>query len=774
MAYYYSITGDAFHPYSEYPTTNSQWRDVIFSSAPSLFSSNIYQYKENGDGYISERRSNSTKGYICYGNNENNSSFDVFFVATTDTYGMGPFYFRPGSRSSVAGIAAGTSNGTHFGVWRIGTISAAERLEPKKFDDFLMVALDNDPDNGYMSNESITISQALSTYINNNETVTRGGEYTGCYDATVAITAPNTLVLGQTEFVVNAESNFSNSNGFVLTVFEALKIASFFTNLTTVLPNSFEKYFLDNELRKTGVVLRVDVNPPDTPDEDKLPMFINGKWQPFENRHQYYYEAKTVMVEIDQTRLPTITKATGSKIDNHNSRYVILMNGYDKLTFGAEIDDQTYPYENNLNNYSGTFALYLGDVLLRNYRATSATWDAEGVVTAIYNGTWGPITVNPSVALNTNQTFSVAYQDRFGRKVSKNLTVTHAASGTSLPYVRFYNYTNPTWNIIGTRVNASGVPDEINGQYAKISYDWALSLLDLSLSPHNNTTAPVIRVTNNINSTTHSYTIGAASGNNTFTTPILIDKSYTFTAVLTDAAGRTFTLSCFVPSGEVFMDFMAGGSGLGIGKRAEAADTLSIGWNTEISEDLRVDGNITGPTITDIYSKIPGAVTSLPASSITVASPLNTSLGANVQAALATLAGSTGSSGGFSCGTMAANGKTGFYVLQSENRAVFFEPIEVGARYGYPTNASFTNTFGGSWSLTDSTGRSGSFYYITPVTHIYSSLVPLDTGNRKLQYGSVSTSSQTITWSWIHDTGTSGNSTKVGVRGYHIYVGIIG
>lgn len=631
---YFNLYANHFRSYEERPNTATSWKNLI-SSNPYLTFYNGYIYQWEPDG-STQRNSATTHGYICFGNNENNSSFDVFYVATTDTYGMGPFMFNMGSGTSKAADWAGTDSRIgHWGVWKVGTISASSRVEAKIFNDFVMIALRNDPNNGYMADDSITVSSALREAMQNDTKA--GAVYSGCYDITASATVASTVTMGKTAVTFDASITGSpTTKQLTLTTLDGVTLNTVNgTSLSwnAVLPYTLEQYFMDNELRRQTnlkITMQLDSN---------KPVFINGKWQStgisILELINYIFESDNFYLQIDSTRLPTFTSIEGTKDTNHNSKYVMLVNGYDKINFAATVKDQSYPYNNNPSNYAPVFALYCGDANLGNYRPASVS-SSGNTLTTTYNGSWGPITVNPPVSLGTNQTFSVVYQDRFGRQASSNLSI--VVDGTTVAYQRFYNYTNPTWSLVGQRVNSSGTPDDRNGTYIKIDYNWALSLLDYSLSPHTGTNRPTIKITNNQDTSVHNYTITTDSGTNTFTVSNKpLDKSYTFTAVLTDAAGRTYSLSCFVPSGEVFMDFMAGGSGLGIGKRAEAADTLSIGWDTEIKQDLKVDGNIIGPTITDIYNKIPGAVTSLPASSITVASPLNSSLGANVQLALASL-----------------------------------------------------------------------------------------------------------------------------------------
>ena len=148
MAYWFTINARTFHPYSERPSTNSGWATLIKSASnastaanvSSLIKTNIYQLDYFED---TERNSGSTQGYIAFGNNESNTSFDVFFVATTDTYGMGPFMFNIGSGTSKAADFGGYSSGLgNFGVWKVGTIYASNRNTAVTFNDFCLVSIE--------------------------------------------------------------------------------------------------------------------------------------------------------------------------------------------------------------------------------------------------------------------------------------------------------------------------------------------------------------------------------------------------------------------------------------------------------------------------------------------------------------------------------------------------------------------------------------------------------------------------------------------------------
>lgn len=636
---WYTLRAETLRPYSERPTSTSGWATAISNATGiSVFNSggvyeaviteNLFTHEDEVTCYNISSRS----GYIAFGSNENNTSFEIFFVATCPNTCMGPFLFSLGSGISRGADYGGYSNSIgRFGVWKVGTLSASSRAETFKLADFNCFALRNDPNAGLDSTDSYQTTGVMRTWLVANPSTVRfdGAEYEGCVDITASITLPgNTVTMGKS--VVAASATISNSNKLVspkvyFTTFDGVTLASGTSSVSynAVLPYTLEQYLTDAELRRTTkaqIIVNHSSSSTNNSTNTLAPIvFLNGKWQPFSN--QYVFNSADFVLQIDSTRLPTFTSIAGEKISNHNSQYVMLMNGYDKITFAATVKDQSYAYRNDYTNYVPTFALYCGDVNLGNYKPASVS-SSGNTLTTTYNGTWGPITVNPPVALGTNQTFRAVYQDRFGRQAETNISLKY--NSTTLAYQRFYNYVNPTFGITGQRVNSSGTPDDRNGTYIKITYNWAASLLDYSMSPHTGTIQPKLKITNNQDSTTNNYTLTTASGSNSFTLSSKpLDKSYTFTAELTDAAGRTYVQTCFVASGSVFMDFLAGGSGLGIGKRAEAADKLSIGWATEIAQALNVSGNITGPTITDIYDKINKAG----GGSISLTIPAHTSTG---------------------------------------------------------------------------------------------------------------------------------------------------
>lgn len=575
--YYYTLDASTFHSYSERPTTSSGW-----TSAVSSYGTSRTIYRIDSDG--SNGAESGKACYLIYGSNEKNTSFDIFYCATLNSsYAMGPFLFEQKSQTSMAA----TYGSSKTGIWKLGTISAGSTTAIT-LADFYIIALRNDADNGYTPTEKVTISDTIYNAMVNDIGTVQGGQFQGFVNATVSLKPGETATMGQTTVTASVSSTSTPSGYSVSLQVLGVKLTS--ANGTFeysgTIPYTCEKYFLDAETRKTTTMDFVITYPEA---DNNRPVSINGDWQPYAD--SYYYSSDSFVLAIDSTRVPSFTAIAGTKESNHNSTYVMLVNGYDKITFTGTVSDQSYPYNGVYSNYSPTFALYIGDSLLGNYSPSSITQSAE-TLTCSYSGSWGPMTVNPAVSLGVNQTFTAKYQDRFGRQASAAIPLT--IGSTTINYVRFYNYINPSWTFTATRCTSDGTPDDKEGTYAQLVVSWDLSLLDYSLSPHTGTTRPTLKITDNQTSASNSYTITTASSSYTkLLSSIDVNLSYTYTCVLTDAAGRTYTLTAFVPSGSVFMDFKAGGDGLGIGMRAEKSDTLQIAWDTEINNGLSVAGNTT-------------------------------------------------------------------------------------------------------------------------------------------------------------------------------------
>lgn len=584
--------------------SNATWYDWLRNQQVSLIRGSTGELASDGFYATSARRN-----YVLVPN-ETGSSISIYFCAISSGNG-GPRIFREGSKTSMAVEYSGYLGSSNwFGVWKIGTLSASDRNTSVTFQKFHFVAGVSGSEYNVDTAEQITIPQSYADHLPGLHTPT----YPGCIDISLTQTIANkTLVLGQDSITVSGSStNSSWVNGITFTSkminkknndAKIISQAGTSINYSSVLPHSLEEIFIEARTENFDFENSVDIQY--TGDIEKLaPLtFVNGKvigYNRLPATASFSLARVTRLVQVDTTRLPTISSIAGQKIDNHNSVYVMMLNGYDKITVNATVKETVYTHSNE--NYVPTFALYIGDALVGNYSPTSRA-ESNNVITFTYNISYGPLQVVPPVSLGTNQTFSVRYQGRFAREATANVPLTR--NSTNISYVRFYNYVNPTWSVNAYRVNSSGVPDDRNGTIIKVEYSWGINPLDYSMSPHTGTTRPKIVMSNNQDTTGHNYNITTETGTYSYTIANRpLDKSYTLTMVLTDAAGRAFTLNCFVPSGEVFMDFRAGGSGLGIGKRAEADDLLSVGWDTEIKQDLQVDGTMTGPTITDIYDKL--------------------------------------------------------------------------------------------------------------------------------------------------------------------------
>lgn len=252
-----TLIAEAFRPYSERPTSKSGWASAILSmTGVSVKPTTIYTINESDSGFTAVNTSGRI-GYIAYGSNANNTSFDIYFVGTCSTTSMGPFYFTlTGGSSRAADYGGYSSSIGRFGVWRVGSLHASSRDTTFKFDNFKFFALPNDANNGYESTESYTLSSALRNWANDEpELRYDGAEYTGCVDITAEFSVGSTITMGKNSVVANISStNSSKFSGFGmrLTTLNGVELATGTStiNYNKVLPYSLESYFLDNELRR--------------------------------------------------------------------------------------------------------------------------------------------------------------------------------------------------------------------------------------------------------------------------------------------------------------------------------------------------------------------------------------------------------------------------------------------------------------------------------------------------------------------------------------------
>ena len=177
-----------------------------------------------------------------------------------------------------------------------------------------------------------------------------------------------------------------------------------------------------------------------------------------------------------------------------------------------------------------------------------------------------------------NLTLTATVTDSRGRTASRAITV------SVLPYEP-----PAITRLSAFRCDADGNADD-NGDYTGISYAYSISSVNSK-----NTKSAVIQYKRSTGSSwTNLLTNSAYSANTTVypTTELLSDYQWDIRLTVSDYFGAS-EMTVTLPSAEVLMDLLASGDGMGIGKTAETADLLDIGWAARIRGNLTVDGNIT-------------------------------------------------------------------------------------------------------------------------------------------------------------------------------------
>ena len=175
-------------------------------------------------------------------------------------------------------------------------------------------------------------------------------------------------------------------------------------------------------------------------------------------------------------------------------------------------------------------------------------------------------------------TLTATVTDSRGRTASRAITV------SVLPYAP-----PAITRLSAFRCDADGNADD-NGDYTGISYAYSISSVNSK-----NTKSAVIQYKRSTGSSwTNLLTNSAYSANTTVypTTELLSDYQWDIRLTVSDYFGSS-EMTVTLPSAEVLMDLLASGDGMGIGKTAETADLLDIGWAARIRGNLTVDGNIT-------------------------------------------------------------------------------------------------------------------------------------------------------------------------------------
>lgn len=156
--------------------------------------------------------------------------------------------------------------------------------------------------------------------------------------------------------------------------------------------------------------------------------------------------------------------------------------------------------------------------------------------------------------------------------------------------ITVYDYHTP---IISTfdvkRVNASGEDDD-EGEYARISYETLLASVG---NKNSGSMAIYYKASNDVNWITAAYeeSISTAVSNSITISGISIDSTYDVRIDLADSFVGS-SRSAQIPTAAVVLDFLADGTGVGIGKVAELQNTFDVAWSARFRREIVADGGI--------------------------------------------------------------------------------------------------------------------------------------------------------------------------------------
>ena len=175
--------------------------------------------------------------------------------------------------------------------------------------------------------------------------------------------------------------------------------------------------------------------------------------------------------------------------------------------------------------------------------------------------------------------------------ISITVTDSRGRSASTTREITVYDYHTPIISSFEVkRVNSSGEDDD-NGESVKIVY----AALRASVNGKNGGSLGIYyKASTETNwSTALLKDPVASSVSDTLTVNnISIDNTYDFRIDVADSFVSS-SRSEQVLTAEVVMDFLANGSGMGIGKVAELTDTLDVAWSLKCRREAQFDGGLT-------------------------------------------------------------------------------------------------------------------------------------------------------------------------------------
>jgi hypothetical protein len=166
----------------------------------------------------------------------------------------------------------------------------------------------------------------------------------------------------------------------------------------------------------------------------------------------------------------------------------------------------------------------------------------------------------------------VTVTDSRGRTAKKAVSVTVVAY--SAPSITAFSV---------QRCDASGTADD-SGDYAKITYSYAVS----SVSKKNTCSAKIEYKQSSATSWAGTLATSTAYSKSTSVVPITVlssENQWDIRLTVTDYFSSA-TYTAILPSAAVIMDFLADGTGMGIGQVSEKSGTLQVGMDAEFNGDV--------------------------------------------------------------------------------------------------------------------------------------------------------------------------------------------
>ena len=178
-------------------------------------------------------------------------------------------------------------------------------------------------------------------------------------------------------------------------------------------------------------------------------------------------------------------------------------------------------------------------------------------------------------------------------KLSIVVTVTDSRgrTATTTKNITVYDYHTPiifTFDV--KRVDSAGNDDD-EGTRAKISYETILA--DVG-GKNVGSMAIYYKATNDVNWLTAAYVenVPFAISDSVTISGISIDSTYDVRIDLADSFVGS-SRSAQIPTAAVVLDFLADGTGMGIGKVAELQNTFDVAWSSRFRREIVADGGFT-------------------------------------------------------------------------------------------------------------------------------------------------------------------------------------